>query len=199
MPTDPVVSRLPVTTDALNGILRVELWAITRVIPYARNARKIPPAAVAKVAASLREFGWRQPIVVDADGVIVCGHARLLAAQQLGMTEVPVHVAHDLSPAQIKAYRLMDNRSHLEAEWDDALLAVEVGELKGIVDLSLTGFDVAEIDRLMRSDPLAAPGDAPIEEARIAFGVIIECADETEQIGLLKEFATRGLQCRALM
>src|SRR5688572_20797986 len=96
----------------------VTLWPIDKVIPYARNARVIPPQAVDKVAASIREFGWRQPIVVDTAGVIVAGHTRLLGARKLGLTEVPVHVATELSAAQIKAYRLMDNRSHQETTWD---------------------------------------------------------------------------------
>src|SRR6476619_5101663 len=98
--------------------MEVELWAIDQPVPYARNARKIPPAAVDKVAASIKEFGWRQPIVVDSAAVIIAGHTRLLAAQKLGLKQVPVHVATGLSPAQVKAYRLMDNRSHEEAAWD---------------------------------------------------------------------------------
>ncbi|MBK5292165.1 MAG: ParB N-terminal domain-containing protein [Acidobacteriia bacterium] len=127
----------------------VALRPIETVTPYARNARKIPPQAVDKVAASIKEFGWRQPIVVDNDGVIIAGHARLLAAQKLGLTEVPVHVATGLTPAQVKAYRLMDNRSHQETTWDDDLLSIELGELKDLaVDLDLTGFDCREIDAL---------------------------------------------------
>jgi ParB-like chromosome segregation protein Spo0J len=98
--------------------MHVELWLIDRPIPYARNARKLSGQAVDKVAASLKEFGWRQPIVVDEEGVIVVGHTRLMAAKKLGMTEVPVHVATGLSKAQVKAYRLMDNRAHQETDWD---------------------------------------------------------------------------------
>ncbi|MFN0168678.1 MAG: DNA modification methylase [Bryobacteraceae bacterium] len=131
--------------------MTVEQWPASRVVAYARNARKIPERAVDKVAASIKEFGWRQPIVVDAEGVIVVGHARLLAAKKLGMTEVPVHVASNLTPAQIKAYRLMDNRSHEEASWDLELLSVELSELQALaVDLgSLTGFDNNELSRLL--------------------------------------------------
>ena len=93
-------------------------WPIDKVIPYARNSRKIPERAVDKVGASIREFGFRVPIVVDKDGVIICGHARQLAAKKLGLKRVPVHVADNLTPAQVKAYRLMDNRSHEETDWD---------------------------------------------------------------------------------
>jgi ParB-like chromosome segregation protein Spo0J len=80
-----------------------EYWPIDKPVPYARNARKISQKAIDKVAASLAEFGWRQAIVVDDEGVIVCGHTRLLAAKKLGMAEVPVHVATELTAAQIKA------------------------------------------------------------------------------------------------
>src|SRR5882724_8782783 len=89
-------------------------WPIDRPLPYARNSRKIPARAIDKVAASIKEFGFRVPIVVDKDDVVICGHTRLLAAKKLGLREVPVHVADNLTPAQAKAYRLMDNRSHEE-------------------------------------------------------------------------------------
>src|SRR6202158_4339415 len=130
--------------------LRVCAWPIDKVIPFSRNARKIPASAVDKVAASIQEFGWRQPIVVDREGVIICGHVRLLAATKLGLDQVPVHVAENLSPAQVKAYRLMDNRSHEEAEWDMELLAPELEELRSLdMDLKLPGFDPREIDFLL--------------------------------------------------
>jgi hypothetical protein len=89
--------------------LSFEWWPIERPIPYARNPRVVTEVAVAAVAASIAEYGWRQIIVVDPDGVIVVGHTRLLAAKRLGLTEVPVHIATDLTPQQIKAYRLADN------------------------------------------------------------------------------------------
>lgn len=136
--------------------MQVELWQIDKPIPYSRNARTIPAQAVEKVAASIREFGFRQPIVVDLEGFVVVGHARLLAARKLGLAEVPVHVADNLTPAQIKAYRLMDNRSHQETDWDNELLSVELADLQSLaVDLSLTGFDDTEIESLL------AAGAAP--------------------------------------
>jgi Gamma-butyrobetaine hydroxylase-like, N-terminal/ParB-like nuclease domain len=79
--------------------LQVCWWDIDKVIPYARNSRKIPQRAIDKVAASIQEFGWRQPIVVDKDFVVICGHTRLLAAKKLGLKQVPVHVADNLTPA----------------------------------------------------------------------------------------------------
>jgi DNA modification methylase len=126
--------------------MKIELWPTDRPIPYARNARKISQAAVDKVAASIKEFGWRQPIVVDGEGVVIAGHTRLLAAKKLSLPEVPVHIAEGLSKQQVKAYRLMDNRSHEEAEWDKELLGHELLELEALdIDLALTGFDPDEL------------------------------------------------------
>jgi len=133
------------------NIIRV---AIDKVIPYARNPRH-NEQAVGKVAASIKEFGWKQPIVVDADMVIIVGHTRLLAAFQLALKEVPVLIADDLTPEQVKAYRLADNRVGEEAEWDEELLSLELAELEGLdFDLDLTGFDVDELSELMNLEEL---------------------------------------------
>ena len=132
--------------------MKIIQWAIDRLISYARNARKIPQEAIDKVAASIKEFGWRQPIVVDSERVVVAGHVRLLAAKQLGLEKVPVHVATDLTPGQIKAFRLMDNRSHQESGWDMELLGPEIAELQALnVDVALAGFDAAEIAEFLGS------------------------------------------------
>jgi DNA modification methylase len=132
------------------GEMKVEIWPIENVIPYARNPRHIPQSAVNKVAASIREFGFRQPIVVDQNGVIIVGHVRLLAAQQLELTNVPVHVATELTVAQVNAYRLADNRTNEEATWDMESLALELASLKlEEFDLDLTGFNLDEIDQLL--------------------------------------------------
>ena len=142
--------------------LKVCWWPIDKPIPYARNSRKIPERAIDKVAASIKEFGFRQAIVVDKDGVIICGHTRLLAARKLGLKQVPVHVADNLTPAQVKAYRLMDNRSHEETDWDLELLGPEISELKDFgIDLSLTGFDAAEIDTLLAASLDDGADEAP--------------------------------------
>lgn len=138
----------------------IEQWPISQPIPYARNARKIPETAVDKVASSIAEFGFQQPLVVDKNGVIIVGHTRLLAAKKLGFETVPVHVAADLTEGQVKAYRLMDNRSHEEASWDFDLIAAELCDLQAFaVDLSLTGFDAAELKDLMEQEPTAGLTD----------------------------------------
>lgn len=129
--------------------MKVELIEIGRVIPYARNPRR-NDMAVAKVAASIKEYGFRQPIVVDEELVIIAGHTRLQAAQSLGLKKVPVHIATGLSEAQVKAYRLADNRTHEDAEWDEELLAIELGELEELgFDLDLTGFEAMELGKLL--------------------------------------------------
>lgn len=128
------------------------------VVPYVRNPRK-NTAAIAKVAASIREFGFRQPIVVDEQFTVIAGHTRLEAARTLGMNEVPVHVATGLTAAQIKAYRIADNRVAAEAEWDNDLLALELGELQeGGWDLALTGFDADELTALLNPPTEILPG-----------------------------------------
>src|SRR5262249_40197051 len=129
------------------GSMDIETWPTNKPIPYVRNARSLSPLAVDKVAASIREFGFRQPIVVDQAGTIIAGHTRLLAAKKLGLQSVPVHVAQNLTAAQVRAYRLMDNRSHQESTWDIDFLGMEIMELRDLdFDLSLTGFDAREID-----------------------------------------------------
>lgn len=129
--------------------LTVVTWPIERVRIYDGNPRRILPAAIDKVAASLKQFGWRQPLVVDGEGVLIVGHVRLAAAKQLGQTQVPVHVADTLTPAQVRAYRIADNRTAEEVAWDDGLLTLE---LQAITDADLrrvTGFDDQELERML--------------------------------------------------
>jgi len=151
--------------------MKVEQWRIEDVKPYEGNPRQ-NEKAVDAVAASIREFGFRQPIVVDEHGVIVVGHTRYQAALKLGLAHVPVHVARGLSPEQIRAYRLADNATRDLSEWDYELLPIELGELKEAgYDLGLIGFPEDELAGLMDSgevkegltDPDAVP--EPPDEA----------------------------------
>jgi len=144
--------------------MNVEQVNIDSVIPYARNPRK-NDAAVDKVVASLKEFGWQQPIVVDKELVVVAGHTRLLAAKQLGMGQVPIHVAKDLTPEQAKAYRLADNRTAEEAAWDMELLGLEIRELDDLdFDLDLTGFNNLELSNLLIDPDLGETDEDAIPE-----------------------------------
>jgi DNA modification methylase len=144
--------------------MKIELWKLSDIKPYPGNPR-VNDAAVDAVAASIRQFGFRQPIVVDADGVIICGHTRWKAAQKLGLEKVPVHVAKDLSPEQIKAYRIADNQTASLAEWDYDLLPIELADLQSCnFDLGFLGFDADELAKLLDPDlkeGLCDPDDVP--------------------------------------
>src|SRR5450759_1279365 len=121
--------------------LKIVRWLIDKLIPYARNARTPSPEQIAQVAASITEFGFVNPILVGADNVIIAGHARLLAAKKLGMTEVPVIVLAHLSEAQRRALVIADNRLALNAGWDDTLLHTELAALQDVnFNLDLMGF-----------------------------------------------------------
>lgn len=128
--------------------LQVETWPIERLIPYARNPRK-NDAQVDRMCGVIKEFGFRIPVVAKSDGSVVDGHLRLKAALKLGMTDVPVALADELTDAQVKAFRLLANKSANWAEWDSELLGLELGELQDMdFDLSFTGFDPDEIAAL---------------------------------------------------
>lgn len=130
--------------------MQIQPRPIEGLIPYARNSRTHTDEQVAQIAASIREFGWTNPVLVDGDNGIIAGHGRVLAARKLGMAEVPcIELAH-MSEAQKKAYIIADNKLALNAGWDNELLALEFGELQELgFDLDLTGFDADELEALM--------------------------------------------------
>src|SRR5229473_524049 len=129
--------------------MQVELRPIATIRPYENNPR-INDQAVDAVAASIQEFGFRQPIVIDEAGVIVIGHTRYKAALKLGLKTVPVHVAKGLTPAQLKAYRIADNHTATLSQWNEELLPLELAELQQMdFDLKLTGFSAEELLRLL--------------------------------------------------
>lgn len=137
----------------------VERWPLERLIGYARNAKTHPPEQVARIAASIREFGWTIPVLVDEAGTLIAGHGRVLAARQLGLSDIPTMVARGWTDAQVKAYRLADNKL-TESAWDNDLLALELRELSEMeFDVSLTGFDEAEVSALSGDgDPVESSG-----------------------------------------
>jgi DNA modification methylase len=144
--------------------MKIELRKLSDIKPYENNPR-LNDDAVEAVAASICEFGFRQPIVVDAEGVIICGHTRYKAALKLGLEKVPVHVAKDLTPEQIKAYRIADNKTNELSDWNYDLLPIELGELQGMnYDLGLLGFDQDELAKLLDpgvKDGLCDPDEVP--------------------------------------
>ncbi len=128
---------------------KIERRAVEKLIPYARNSRTHSDAQVAQIAASIKEWGWTTPILIDEAEQVIAGHGRLMAARKLGMAEVPVIVAAGWTDAQKRAYVIADNKLALNAGWDESLLALEFGELEGLgFDVELTGFSAEEIAAL---------------------------------------------------
>ena len=157
---------------------QVERRSVSALVPYARNARTHSDEQVAQIAASIREWGWTVPVLMDEDGGLIAGHGRVLAARKLGLAEIPVMVAKGWSEAQKKAYVIADNKLALNAGWDLELLAVELEDLQGLnFDLMLTGFSDNELQGLLAQSsegltdpdtvpdlpqtPVSVPGDEP--------------------------------------
>ena len=141
-------------------ILQVVTWPVERLIPYARNARTHSDEQVAQIAASIAEFGWTNPILAGADGIIIAGHARLLAARKLGMTEVPVIVLDDLPETKRRALVLADNRLALNAGWDEEMLRIEIESIRDDgFDLEVIGFTDDELEDLLREPEEAHAGN----------------------------------------
>lgn len=149
---------------------QVEMRPVAGLVPYARNARTHSPAQVDQIAASIREWGWTMPILVDETGMIIAGHGRVLAAQKLGIAEVPVMTARGWSEAQKRAYVIADNKLTLNAGWDEALLSAEMFDLRAAdFDLGLTGFGPDDLERLLASggtQGLTDPDEIPEPPAR---------------------------------
>ena len=162
------------------------------LIPYENNPRD-NDGAVDAVAASIREFGFKVPIVADREKVIVAGHTRLKAAKQLGIEWVPVIIADDLTEEQVKAFRLADNKTGELANWDFAKLEEELAGLE--LDMEQFGFEIG-------------PGDEPEDEPDLTggsgfnykeqYGVIVMCRDEPEQIKVYNELTDRGYECKVV-
>lgn len=129
---------------------RIEVWPVDRLLPYQRNARTHSPEQISQLSASIAEFGFVNPILVDTDDGVIAGHGRLAAARELGLDEVPVVVLDHLTAKQRKAYVIADNKLALNAGWDMSLLQAELGDLGDLdFDLSLLGFSDDELKDLL--------------------------------------------------
>ena len=159
---------------------------IGEIKPYEKNPRK-NDNAVDAVASSISQFGFKNPIVIDGNNVIICGHTRYKAAQKLGFDVVPCVVADDLTDEQIKAYRLADNKVSELAEWDIDLLG---DELDGIFDIDMSdfGFDLSEEEQPEREDLSDKVGET--------YEVIVECVNEIEQEQIYNKLIGDGYSCR---
>ena len=130
--------------------MQIEYLKTDELIPYVNNPRLNDGEAVDKVASSIKEYGFKSPIIVDKDNVIIAGHTRYKAAKKLNLDTVPIIKADDLTPTQIKAFRIADNKVSEYSAWDNELLTLELEELQELdIDLELTGFETSEIDELL--------------------------------------------------
>jgi len=197
--------------------MMLEAWSIFDLKPYENNPKLHTPGQIDKIAQSIKNFGWDQPIVVDKDGVIIKGHGRRLAAMQLGMDEVPVLVRSDLSDDQVRAARLADNRVAL-GEIDSELLARELSTLFKSSDYTFEslGFDPDEIKLEVSDDDLLPLDDIDLDgvgdssdelatnrepkEANYsqAFQVVVECESEEDQETVYSMLSEKGYKCRVL-
>ena len=157
---------MPAAAATIKAAQRIEHWPLDRLVPYDRNARTHSAEQVAQIAASIREFGFTNPILVASDDGIIAGHGRLQAARELAMTTVPVVVLDHLTPAQRRAYVLADNKLALNAGWDDALLTEEITALHlQDFDLSTLGWSDSDIAGMLDpegiDDTTQPPGEFP--------------------------------------
>jgi site-specific DNA-methyltransferase (adenine-specific) len=146
--------------------MKIEIADITTIKPYENNPRKLKDSAIEKVAMSLKEYGFRQPIVVDKDRIIVVGHTRYRASKKLGFKEVPITIADNLTPEQINAYRIADNRTAEESEWDNELLKMEIKDLEAKdFKLDLLGFNEDQLNDMLFEEKQGLTDEDEIPEA----------------------------------
>jgi hypothetical protein len=171
---------------------------IDALAPYEKNARTHSDEQVAQIAASIKEFGWTNPILIDETGSVIAGHGRLMAARSMGMDEVPTITLSGLSDTQRRALILADNKLGLNAGWDDDLLKIELTELsEANFDLGITGFSTADM-ALLFPEP-AKERDASSRIDGMKFQIVVECEDEEHQVDLLGRIEALGISCRALI
>lgn len=206
----------------MSKTMKVVVRKLDTITPYERNAKLHSPEQVAKIARAIKEFGWTQPIVVDAEGVIIAGHGRRLAAIELGLSEVPVVVRDDLSPEQVKAARLADNQVAGD-DYDWSLVNQELSALiDANFDIEVMGFDDEELTRLLATemdfedgaDPAAKSKEKPaageggeadkpervVKEVEFTpgFQVLVECDDENDQQAIYERMVGEGRKCRVM-
>jgi ParB-like chromosome segregation protein Spo0J len=179
--------------------LKIQYKPIQDLIPYARNSRTHDEAQVAQIAASIREFGWTNPVLLDGNNGIIAGHGRVLAAQKLGETQVPTIELGHMSESQKRAYIIADNKLALNAGWDNEMLALEIQDLKDVgYDLELLGFDLNELQSINDEEEPQDTEGLPTNFTD-SYEIIVECVGEFEQRKLLEDLTERGFKCKSLL
>lgn len=159
--------------------------------PYKKNAKKHPKEQVEQIANSIKEFGFTQPVLIDKNNCVVAGHGRILGAKKAGLKEVPTLCLDDLTPEQIKAYRLADNKLN-ESDWDLSLLDGEIKLLSDDIDMSLFGFDVD----MLNDDEIEKQMEKEVKfRTKEKHLVIVPCKNEKETIKVQKEIEQLGYKC----
>ena len=175
------------------------------LLPYARNSRTHSDEQVAQIAASIREFGFTNPVLVDGANGIVAGHGRVMAAKLLGLAEAPTVNVGWMTEAQRRAYVIADNQIALNAGWDMDALAAEMADLDGAgFDLAVLGLDADELDAIMgEGEPEAEPAAGAAPSAGITyqeqFAVLVGCADERAQEAAFNRLSGMGYACKVLV
>ena len=170
---------------------------ITKLIPYANNARTHTDSQISQIAGSIKEFGFNNPVLIDSDFGIIAGHGRVLAGKKLGLDNVPCVFLHHLTAAKKKAYILADNKLALNASWNDELLKLEIDDLHHLdFNLELIGFDKLELNKLLGFDLNEIKHDTMLNDDKLF--VIVDCISETEQQTLYSEMKERGFTCKLM-
>lgn len=165
------------------------------LIPYVNNSRTHSEQQVQQVASSIKEFGFTNPILIDEDSGIIAGHGRLMAAQKLGLDEVPTITLEGLTEAQRKAYVIADNKLALNAGWDFETLKIEMESIAEDFDLRLLGFDDQELANII--DGLSDDDNQLKEESYSqVFNIVVNCKDEAHQERVYNELITKGYECQ---
>ena len=177
---------------------KIEQRLVADLIPYAANSRTHSDAQVAQIAASIKEFGWTNPILIDGDNTIIAGHGRLLAARKLGLDTVPVIILDHLSKAQQRALVIADNQLALNAGWDMDMLKAEIEDLNlENFDINLLGFDEKFLDAL-NAEAFEETRIGEEQDVEAVFEIAVTCADEDEQEKVYQILTEQGLKCRVL-
>ena len=184
--------------------MKIESVAVSELIPYALNGKNHPPEQVAMLAGIIREIGFRVPISIDEAGSIIAGHGRLLAAQKLGLTEVPCIRHKDLTPRQKRALRIADNRIAELARTNQENVTAELLDLAagGDFNIELTGYTAKDVEALERAASEMggeAGGRDESDKLKDSWQIIVECESESQQVRMLDRFEQEGLKCRALI
>ena len=174
-------------------MLKIEYVATDDLIPYINNSRTHSESQIKQIAASIREFGFTNPILIDEAGTIIAGHGRVMAAQVLELDEVPTITLDGLSDAQRKAYVIADNKLALNAGWDTEILLAEIDALQDLnFDTQLLGFSADELSEMLNIEE-PQPKEETYSEI---FNIIVECDDEMEQEKIFNQLESEGYKCR---